>query len=70
MVFRAVDIDGKGVVNWLDFVNFLREVLRTFYYMKGLSSSFTNPLMKVLDPSDSTQVTHGRYNKFLQCFML
>lgn len=27
MVFRAVDTDNKGIVNYLDLANFLREVL-------------------------------------------
>ena len=30
MVFRAVDIENKKAVNYLDFANFLREVLSNY----------------------------------------
>ena len=35
MIFRAVDIENKKIVGYLDLANFMREVLSTYVLIKG-----------------------------------
>lgn len=57
MVYRMIDVSGKGIVKTLDFSNFLRDVLRMHCFILGLDSILINPIIIELDPKETGEIT-------------